>query len=575
MTTAHQKINNFRVNVLERTLYSVGVLYIVGLLLRAWFAPVKPLAFSIMIVLGSLMTALGYAVGHRHISYRYAANIFLMLMTLSITLMLIYGSGFRGPVTAVLVLVPIYAAFFLGIRQGQMYGLVALSILTLSYMLDLWGFQPSNALQMHEFVDAKYIVFCTIILGSMIVVTAYEGNRDRTEKYLGLLNRELERSREQLQISLNTKSSFVANMSHEVRTPLNAILGFVSILKEDINDERKRGQLDEIERAAEILLSIINDVLDASKLESGMVELESKPYEPVAQVRNVIEMLRLQAELAEVTVGLNVKDDVPLKIMGDPVRFSQIIINLVTNAIKFSDGQDVLVELELKNGQADDPRLQVNVIDRGIGMTEEAVARLFQPFVQADASTTRKYGGTGLGLSICKGIVEQMGGNIWVESKLNEGSVFSFSLPLRQFTANQAGPEKRAPQPSAVASATISAATASSILVAEDNQTNRTIVEAFLARLGHAADYVDTGKQAVAAVQRKHYDVLLMDCHMPELDGFEATRQIIETCGSDRPRIIALTASSSEEDRLRCELAGMDGFIGKPLRLEDLRNALH
>ena len=575
MTASTRQIRQFRVEVLVRTLYSVGALYLIAVTMRHLSTPVKPLALGIILVIGTGLCLLGVAVQRGRLSYRPAARCFLALMLSTIMLMLVFGSGFRGPVTAVIILVPIYAAFFLGSRESYYYAGLSVATLVMAWTLDLAGWIPSNPLNSQQYLDAKLIVFIAIIVGSQIVVAAWENNRQRTQRYLAQLNRELKQSRKELEQSLEIKSRFLANMSHEVRTPLNGIIGMTTLLLEEQQRPQDRKRLETVSASAETLLALCNNILDASKLESGQMTLEQQPFSPVDETRKVIAMLETQIEDAGIDVSLRVGAVVPGLITGDHLRFNQVIINLVSNAIKFSNGKDVRIELDASTDDDYEYQVTVRVFDQGIGISPEAAARLFQPFVQADLSTTRKYGGSGLGLSIVQNIADLMHGEISVESEEGKGSVFTFSFPA--MLADE-GPVKHSARGGQLANGQASDRHGFKplrILVAEDNETNRTIVEAFLGRLGHEAEYVFTGAEACDAVRNNRYDLVLMDCHMPDVDGYEATREIVRELGSNRPGIIALTATDQARDRQMCQDAGMDGFISKPLRLNDLEQTLN
>jgi len=493
---------------------------------------------------------------------------FLILLSTTIVAITLFSSGFLAPALSILILVPVLAAFFLGLKACVAYSVFSLFFLTLGFTLEVTEILPSHGMNAEQWARAKFFAFTCIILASFYVAAAYERNREETEKHLGDLNDKLEIERNKAQQSLAAKSQFLANVSHEIRTPLNGILGMVTILGDAVEDKKVHEYLKTIEFSGESLLIMVNDLLDQAKLESGKFELEYLPFDPVEQIENVVEVFKNKSSTGEVDIRLETVKPINEKIMGDAVRFSQVLFNLVGNAVKFSNNKPVSVRIAFKETEAEQCEVSVYVIDQGIGISDEVQAKLFTPFAQADASTTREYGGTGLGLSICKGILENMGGDIRMQSELGRGSTFSFCFNTSK--VKHAHPATAQQFENAGQQLDIS----SRLLVAEDNSVNRSIVQAFLQRLGYSADFVEDGQEAVEAVKKKNYDVLLMDCHMPRLDGFQATREIIDQCGDIRPHIIALTASAQKSDRDMCEKAGMDGFISKPLRMEDLQHAL-
>ncbi len=573
MSGLEKRIASFRCKVLERSLYTVGALYIFGVSMRHLSTPVKPVALTIMLGLGSVVVAVGVMLRYRMLSYLLASNILLALMVTTFLLMAVYGAGFEGPITAMAVLMPMFAAFFLGIRSSLAYTVIAIGVLAISYAIDVGGYIAPNALTPQQLLDAKLIVLSFVIIAAFIIASAYEHNRHRTESYLAKLNHELERAKQQAESALQIKSRFLANVSHEIRTPLTGILGMVALMRDDESSEETQKKLYTIESSGESLLGLLNDVLDAAKLESGLMELERVPVELMQLVSNVIEVVGQQAAAQGITVHVDIANRLPDFIEGDPVRLNQVLFNLIGNAIKFSAGNDVRVRVSADSINDDALMVRISVIDQGIGISQTAQDRLFKPFSQADSSTTRKYGGTGLGLSICKGLVDQMGGRIWVRSEKGEGSTFSFQFPTRAIES----PNRKSGQEEIIKNLhgdKAHTAKPMRILVAEDNDVNRSVVEAFLGRLGYQADFAEDGLQAVEAVEEKEYDLLLMDCQMPNLDGFAATREIIKRYGGQRPRIIALTANASSEDRQLCDDAGMDGVITKPLRLAELDKTL-
>jgi len=380
------------------------------------------------------------------------------------------------------------------------------------------------------------------------------------QKQLEALNRELVSARDAAEAAGRARGEFLAVMSHEVRTPMNAVIGMTTLLLDTKLDAEQRGFAETIRNAGEALLTILNDTLDYSKIEAGCVVLESLAFDPVAEARQVIALMHAQAVTRRNTLTLSVGDGVPPWVQTDPGRVRQVLLNLVSNALKFTEGGTVLVSLSFVDDAS--PCLVIAVRDTGIGMSPEVLRTLFRPFTQADASTTRRFGGTGLGLAISQRLAMLLGGSLEVESEPGKGSTFTFRVPVTL-------PHDRVEPTPASARVTLPGQTLR-VLVAEDNAVNQKVIALTLERLGHRVDTVGDGAEAIAAVARAPYDLVLMDVQMPGTDGLTATRAIRRMpSGRDVP-IVALTANVFAEDRMRCEAAGMNDFLAKPVRHEAL-----
>jgi CheY-like chemotaxis protein len=370
-------------------------------------------------------------------------------------------------------------------------------------------------------------------------------------------------------------------MSHEIRTPMNGVIGMVSFLLEtDLTDEQ-RDFASTIKVSADALLFIINDILDFSKIEAGKMTLESVCFDLRKTVKSTIELVTLQAQGKGLNLAYSIKENTCTTLLGDPTRLRQILLNLLGNAIKFTTQGKVSLEIVPLHETDDEIQLQFSVHDTGIGISEENQKGLFQSFIQADASTTRKYGGTGLGLAISRKLVELMGGTLNVTSRLGEGSTFSFTLQLPKQKAD--APGDHPPVAAFEYSGNVRASTPSVIpedtrvLLAEDGKVNQLVAVRLLKQLGCAVDIAETGREAVKAWQKNHYRIIFMDCHMPEMDGYAATRRIRELEAEQNlnpTQIIALTASTMEGDRELCMAAGMSDFTSKPINKQALDTAL-
>ena len=399
----------------------------------------------------------------------------------------------------------------------------------------------------------------------LVIMNVHLGVQQRRASFLLEVN--LERAKAEAEAASKAKSEFLATMSHEVRTPLNGILGILSLLKDTSLDRRQQDYVETVKYSGETLLTILNDILDFSKMEAGKFDIEAVEFSTGRLVDSVIALMKGRADEKGLKLTSMIGKDVPAYARGDVTRMRQVLLNLTSNAIKFTPAGRVTLRVEAKG-----PLVRFAVEDTGIGISGEDQKKLFQEFSQADSSVSRRFGGTGLGLAICRKIVELMKGSLGVTSRTGEGSTFWFEIPLEP-VADPRNVAEDAP----AAGANLPLLKPLSVLVAEDNKINQKVISGLLRKGGHSFTIADDGAEALDALKagKVAYDLVLMDMQMPLMDGLTATGEIRRLADKNKDiPIIALTANAVRGDEQRCLAAGMNDYVSKPINPESLFRAM-
>jgi len=557
-------------------LLGVMALLVVGLwgtLAIVDFALARPLgAVAGMVASLATLGVRGWVLARRTTAPRIdvAVHLIAAISTLALTAEALFAGGWDPLASWYLAAIPLFVGHLAGARAAIAWTAAAVGLVAIALWLPPLPFVEQGA--------ASPEIARLLSLGGLLgVVVSFTVTARRTidrqvaaivsrERHIRQQARALEIARDEALDAARAKSEFLANMSHEVRTPLNGVIGMTALLARSPLDDGQQRMVRTLERSGKALLSIVNEILDLSKIESGGIRIAHAPWSARQVIDEDVSLVAPTAAEKGLELHTEVADEIPVNLMGDGARVRQVLLNLVGNAIKFTERGSITIRATSDAKES----LRIAVADTGIGIPDDKLSLLFDAFTQLSDGAPRRHGGTGLGLTISRRLARMLGGDLQVMSQVGSGSTFVLTLPLERSSR-----ERRVSDVSPTIDATLGQRYPLTILVAEDTEVNREVVVGMLGAFGYEADVATNGPEVLAAVRVKAYDLVLMDLRMPGVDGLEATRRIrAELPPARQPRIFALTANVLPEHRVLSREAGMDGFIGKPVSFEDIGSAL-
>lgn len=564
--------------IFQVTTFMSGILGLVGVLFNLFQD--FPLVLNIVLFVFSLCS-FSLSIITRYVKYSIMHTyIFLFLVITLLSTAWFYNSGIEGPLINYFFFVIVFGIFLSPKKHRYIFtsiiciNIIVLTLIEYNYP-DLIVRYASREAQIIDILFSSLVAI--FVLGSLVVFI--KNSYDEEHLLLQTTNKSLEDTNAKLAIARDvaekatySKSYFLANMSHEIRTPLNGIIGTTELLKLQINSKENQELVNTLQSCSLLLLNIINDVLDVSKIEAGQLELHKSSFQIKHCVHSVIQIndAQMRSMGKHLDLTYEIDETVCNDVIGDKNRLKQVLLNLISNAIKFTESGSVKVTIEKQTQDDKKQILTFHVADTGIGISAKNLPLLFQPFSQINEGNTRPFSGTGLGLSICKKLVELMRGKIWVHSIEGKGSTFSFQIPLEITTPTI---ESTQLEVSDVSTLKKSFKTLS-ILLAEDNLMNQFIAKKIFSSLGYTIEIANNGVEAIQKIKTNTFDLVFMDIQMPEMDGLQATKAILKLQLQYKPIIVAMTANALKEDELMCLEAGMNDFIAKPFTIEQLKQIL-
>jgi signal transduction histidine kinase/CheY-like chemotaxis protein len=490
---------------------------------------------------------------------------FFIVVVLAIYLYAVFNNQLDIiPNKATIFLLLILLTWCVFVMEQWQSSLIVVLVSSFSIWDTLQGKGPFISATQNESLLCLQIFLCVCAIMMMFLSTTIMERRESEER-LQNMNNNLEKARKQLEESMAVKEQFLANMSHEIRTPMNAIVGFTELLQQTELNEEQQQYVDAVRSSGQNLLVIINDILDFSKIQSGKINLETTSMNLRVMMETVMAMMHPKASGKKINLSFYIQENIPALLLGDPIRLSQVLINLIDNGIKFTEEGEVRISVYLISENEKTVKLKFEIRDTGIGIPEDKLSSIFDGFTQASNETTRKYGGTGLGLAISKQLIELQNGSLQVESEINTGSIFTFNITFEKNVLS-------AKEKNHAVQQFYTSLTGIHILLVEDNELNQMLVQKMMNEVKCKVEVAENGRVAIQKIEKTFFDIILMDIGLPGIDGYEVTQHIRNKLSPPQSAIpiIAVTAHALKGEEEKCLSAGMNGYISKPFNKEEL-----